>query len=237
MEINQNNLIEGSGYIILENVIPDNTIDNITSKLHTCYPVRASSKDKKYAERDDVKNLSDISVWWSQSVMRWPEVQEISEIVKTHVIKYLPSAEFYASDIVTINAKSDWFSPHVDTPHRFRKYNYNRNLLGIQVIVALYDIDSEYASTGLVPDSQKSDFDINLCYRGHYNDWFIKNMIQPKLTKGSVLLYNCRVMHSSMPNTQDKPRSVLLLNFLENSIIDEIRKIDNVWTSNGVKFD
>lgn len=233
MEIKENTLIQGPGYVVLEKIISDNIIDNIVSKLETCYPVRASSKNKKYAERSEVKNLPDISVWWSQSVMDWVEVQDIAKTVKRHVIQYLPTAEFYYSDIVTINNKSEWFNPHVDTPHRFRKYNYNRNLLGIQVIVALYDIDSEYASTGIVPDSQKSDFDINLCYRGHYDEWFSKNMIQPKLLKGSALVYNCRVMHSSMPNLQDKPRSALLLNFLEKSIIDEVSKIDNVWTSNG----
>jgi len=228
-----NELITGKGYVVLDSFIPFDIIDSILTKYKTCYPVRASSSDKKYAEKQDIKNLPDISVWWSQSVMEWTEVKEISKLVSNHVIKYLPTAKFYASDIVTINEKSQWLSPHVDTPHRFRKWNYDRNLLGVQCIVSLFDIDKDTASTGVIPESQKSDFDINLCYRGHYNEYFIKNVVQPKLPKGSVLIYNCRVLHSSMPNPQDKARPALLLNFLDESIIEEVSKIDNVWTSNN----
>lgn len=230
-----NQLVDGPGYIITDNIITNNLIDSIVSKLDTCYPVRASSKDKKYAERSDIKNLSDISVWWSQTVMDWPEVKEIGNIVGKQVKKYLPTAEFYASDIVTIESKSTWINPHVDTPHRFRKWNYDRNLLGVQVIVALSDMDKDSASTGIVPHSQKLDYDINLCYRGHYNEWFLKNMIQPTLPRGCTLIYNCRLLHSSMPNPQDRPRPALLLNYLDSSIIQEVTEIDNVWTSNGTK--
>jgi organic radical activating enzyme len=230
-----NQLVDGPGYIITDNIVPNHLIDSIISKLNTCHPVRASSKDKKYAERDDIKNLPDISVWWSQTVMDWPQVKEISNIIGEQVKKYLPTAEFYASDIVTIESQSSWFNPHVDTPHRFRKWNYDRNLLGIQVIVALFDMDHDTASTGIVPHSQKLDYDINLCYRGHYNEWFLKNMIQPTLPKGCSLIYNCRLLHSSMPNPQNRPRPALLLNYLDSSIIQEVTEIDNVWTSNGTK--
>ena len=94
-------------------------------------------------------------------------------------------------------------------------------------------MDKDSASTGIVPHSQKIDHDINLCYRGHYNEWFLKNMIQPTLPKGCVLLYNCRLLHSSMPNPLGRPRPALLLNYLDSSIIEEVTKIDNVWTSNG----
>jgi ectoine hydroxylase-related dioxygenase (phytanoyl-CoA dioxygenase family) len=229
----KNELVDGSGYVVTDNIISNELINKVISKLPACYPVRASSRDKKYAERDDIKTLPDISVWWSQTVMDWPEVQEIAKIVGEQVKKYLPSAEFYASDIVTIDSGSTWFNPHVDTPHRFRKWNYNRNLLGVQVIVALHDMDRDSASTGIVPHSQKLDYDINLCYRGHYNEWFLKNVMQPTLPKGCVLLYNCRLLHSSMPNPLDWPRPALLLNYLDSSIIEEVTKIDNVWTSNG----
>jgi hypothetical protein len=227
-----NELIDGPGYVVTDNIVPNHLIDSIVSKLDTCYPVRASSREKKYAERDDIKNLPDISVWWSQTVMDWPEVKEISNIIGERIKQYLPSAEFYASDIVTIESQSNWFNPHVDTPHRFRKWNYDRNLLGVQVIVALSDMDKDSASTGIVPHSQKLDYDINLCYRGHYNEWFLKNAIQPTLPKGCVLLYNCRLLHSSMPNPQDRARPALLLNYLDSSIINEVKEIDNVWTSN-----
>jgi organic radical activating enzyme len=228
-----NQLIDGPGYVI-DNIIPNFLIQGIHARLQECYPVRASSKSKQYAERDDIKNLPDISVWWSQTVNDWIEVQKIASIVTPYIRKYLPAAEFYSSDIVFIEKETNYISPHVDTPHRFRKWNYDRNLLGIQVIVTLYDVDSEFASTGIVPHSQKIDFDINQCYRGNYNEYFLKNFIQPPLTVGSILVYNCRLLHSCMPNPQSRIRPSLLLNYLDKSIIEEVTKIDNIWSSNNI---
>lgn len=228
----ENYLIDGPGYFI-DKIVPSYLIRGLLSRIKECYPVRASSKNKQYAEKDEIKNLPDISVWWSQSVMNWIEVRKIENYVGNYVKKFLPSAKFYSSDIVTIEPETNYISPHVDTPNRFRKWNYNRDLLGIQVIVALQDTDSMFASTGIVPHSHKLDFDINLCYKGHYNQYFMKNFIQPPLTAGSILVYNTRILHSCMPNLQKNPRPALLLNYLDESIIDEVTKVDNIWISNG----
>lgn len=225
-------LTENTGYIILEKIIPDSLIDTIVAKLDTLHPVRASSSTKKYAEKDDIKNLTDISVWWSQMVMDWPEVIEINNLIFDKVKEHLHDAEWYASDIVTIEKHSKWVNPHIDTPHRFKKYNYDKRLLGIQAIVSLFDLDKSTGVTGIVPKSQTQDFNINLCYQGFYNTWFMKNCIQPSLPKGSVLFYNCRVLHSSMPNEQNSPRPALLLNYLDRSIIEDIKTMDNIWQSN-----
>lgn len=225
-------LTENTGYIVLEKIIPDHLVDSIVAKLDTLYPVRASSSTKKYAEKDDIKNLTDISVWWSQMVMDWPEVIEINNLIIDKVKEHLHNAEWYASDIVTIEKHSKWINPHIDTPHRFKKYNYDRRLLGVQAIVSLFDLDKTTGVTGVVPRSQTQDFNINLCYQGFYNTWFMKNCVQPNLPKGSVLFYNCRVLHSSMPNEQNSPRPALLLNYLDSSIIEDIKTMDNIWQSN-----
>lgn len=225
-------LTEGSGFIVLERLIPEHIIDSINLKLTTLHPVRASSASKKYAERDDIKNLPDIAVWWSQMVMDWPEVKQINDILIHKVGEYLSDPQWYASDIVTINPKSKWVNPHVDTPHRFKKYNYDKRLLGVQAICSLYDLDENNGVTGVVPKSQSMDFNINLCYQGFYNSWFMKNYVQTSLPKGSVLFYNCRILHSSMPNSQNNPRQALLLNYLTSSIIDDVKSADNIWNSN-----
>lgn len=226
-------LITDDGYLILPKIIPETVIDNIVKKKEQLYPVRASSSNKKYAERDEIKKLSDISVWWSQLVMDWTEVIEVNNILEPHLKELLPNCVWYASDVVTIKSHSKWISAHIDTPHRFKKYNYDKRLLGIQCIVALSDIDSNSASTGLVPKSQTMDFNINLCYQGFYNDWFKKNCTQPNLNKGSVLMYNCRLMHSSMPNPTNFDRPALLMNYLDKSVLDDVKSQDNVWKSNS----
>lgn len=233
MNVVKHQLTTGNGYLILEKIIPDELIDSILAKKELLYPVRASSSNKKYAERDEIAKLPNISVWWSQFVMDWPEVIQIEQLIRPTVNTHLPKAEWYASDIVTINAGSTWINPHVDTPHRFKKYNFNKNFLGIQAIVSLYDLDKNNGSTGLVPKSQMANYNIDFCYQGMYDEFFKVNSIQPSLPKGSVLLYNSRVLHSSMPNPSKQNRPALLLNYLDSSIIDDVRSLDNIWASNG----
>lgn len=226
-------LTEEEGYVILPGFIPRTHIADYKKILKDLYPVRASSSKKVYAERDDIKNLEDISVWWSQTVDNFKPFQDIKKLIDPLIKTHFPSLEFYAADTVTINGNSKWYSPHVDTPHRFSKWNFDKRLLGIQCIVALENLTVTNASTGLVPYSQKRDFEINKCYTGHYDRWFLDNCTQPEMPKGTLLFYNCRLLHSSMPNNTDVARPALLLNYLDRSIVNDVAEIDNVWTSNG----
>jgi len=226
-------LTEGEGYLFFENIIPDNLIDGINSKLDTLYPVRASSAGKTYAEGDKIKDLSDISVWWSQMTIDWLEVQAVNNILFPLISRELENAVWYASDIVTINGDSKWVNPHVDTPHRFKQWNMDPRLLGIQCIVSLQDTSPEDGTTGFVPNSHEPDWDIDMCYNGAYNKYFYDFCEQKYMPKGSVLMYNCRLLHSSMPNFSPKPRPMLLLNYLNGAIVEDVKKVDNIWSSNG----
>lgn len=226
-------LTEGEGYKVLPSFIPRTLINDFKSCIKDLYPVRASSSNKVYAERENIKNLPDISVWWSQFVNDFEVAQEIQKLVDPVMQSHFPNMNMYASDVVFIKAGSEWINPHVDTPHRFEHYNYDKRLLGIQCIISLDHLDKNYASTGLVPFSQKRDFDIKKCYSGEYNRWFLDNCIQPDLPTGSLLFYNCRILHSSMPNLQAVERPALLINYLDNSILDEVKSLDNIWNSNG----
>lgn len=230
--INQS-LTSGLGYEILESFVPEILIADFKLRLNDLYPVRASSSKKVYAERENIKNLEDVSVWWSQTVEDFNEFKKIKKLIDPVIQNNFPNLEFYATDTVTINSKSQWFSPHVDTPHRFEQWNFDKRLLGIQCIIALEDVTKENAATGLVPFSQKRDFEISKCYNGTYDRWFLDNCVQPNMAKGSLLMYNCRVLHSSMPNNNDKSRPALLLNYLERSIVKDVAEVDNIWKSNG----
>jgi len=226
-------LESGEGYVILPGFIPAIQIADYKSILKDLYPVRASSSKKVYAERDDIKNLEDISVWWSQTVHNYKPFQSIKKLVDPVVQNNFGNLTFYASDTVTINPDSQWVSPHVDTPHRFDKWNFDKRLLGIQCIITLEDVNKDNAATGLVPFSHKRDFEIMKCYTGVYDRWFLDNCKQHDMPKGTLLIYNCRVLHSSMPNNTDKARSALLLNYLHKDIINEVSELDNIWSSNG----
>lgn len=226
-------LTAGEGYIFLLNIIPDDLIDSINSKLNTLYPVRATSSGKRYEEGENIKKLSDISYWWSQMVMDWPEVQAINDILLPKISEELDDAVFYASDIITINGDTKLVNPHVDTPHRFKQWNSDTRLLGVQCIVALQDTTPEMGTTGFVPYSHEPDWDIDMCYNSAYNKYFWDFHEQRYMPKGSVLMYNCRLLHSSMPNYLPEPRPMLLLNYLSGDIVEDVKKIDNIWSSNG----
>lgn len=226
-------LSEGLGYKVFESLIPNILITDYKQRLKDLYPVRASSSGKVYAERDAIKNLPDVSVWWSQTVEDFIEFQKIKKIVDPIIYDNFSNLEFYACDTVFINARSQWISPHVDTPHRFKQWNFDKRLLGIQCIISLDNLTKENAATGVVPYSQKRDFEIEKCYTGSYDRWFLENCKQPEMPKGSLLIYNCRVLHSSMPNNTNKDRPALLLNYLDRSIIRDVKSTDNIWSSNG----
>lgn len=228
-------LENGRGYTILENCIPISVIEDIKNDLDKLVPVRASSSDKVYAEKDEIKNLKDIAVWWSQMLDDWQNVQFIDNTIKSIIQVDFPELETYAIDSVHISSHSQWVNPHVDTPYRFKKYNFDKRLLGIQCIIPIFDLDPTNGSTGLVPFSQKRDFDIDLCYNDHYTKWFNNNVKQHCISQGSALIYNCRILHSSMPNNTDITRPALLINYLHKDIIDEVKQMDNIWNSNDRK--
>jgi ectoine hydroxylase-related dioxygenase (phytanoyl-CoA dioxygenase family) len=226
-------IIDKEGYKILSGFVPNKYIADFNNLLPKLYPVRASSSKKVYAEGDNIKNLQDISVWWSQTVLDFPETQKIIKLLNPLIMDISSNLVPYTSDVVFINAKSTWVSAHVDTPHRFPTWNFDKRLLGIQCIISLEDTTIENGSTGVVPFSQKRDFDIDKCYSGHFDKWFLSNCKQHEMPKGTVLFYNCRLLHSSMPNLSDKIRPALLINYLDKSVLSEVKKVDNVWSSNG----
>lgn len=227
-----NELIDSPGFLIIRNIIPTHLLDNLLEKQNEFKPVRASASDHTYAEKEDIKKLKNIAVYWTQDLSNWNVVQEIEKVINPIILKYFTDAIFYGSDVVVISAESKWINPHIDTPHRFKKFNYDRRLLGIQTLIPLFDLDENFAATGLVPNSHKKDFSISLCYQGFYNTYFKENCIQPKLNKGDVLIFNARTLHSSMPNSQPVERPALLINYIDKNIMEEIKIIDNVWKSN-----
>lgn len=228
-----NIIIEKEGYKLFEAFVPRILITDIQKCVPNLKTVRAVSSDKVYAEREDIKKLKDIIVSWSETIEALPEFLAIKKLIDPIIKSNFFNLDFYAADVVTVYPYSTWINPHVDTPHRFDQWNFDKRLLGIQCIIPLENTTTENAATGLVPYSQKRDFEIKKCYNGEYNRWFISNAIQTNMPKGSLLIYNCRILHSSMPNNTDKPRPALLINYVDKSIMDEVAAKDNIWTSNG----
>jgi hypothetical protein len=226
-------LIVGTGWHLVENAIPQNLIDQFNTRLSELVPCRGFTTAKSYIEGKLIRGIdsNNLSIWWSQQTSKWKEAQEIISIVERYVKSAMIAPTVYASDVVTISPGNNFINPHVDTPHRFDEWNYDTRLLAIQSIVALHDIDKNSGSTGLWSGSQSFQWPIQDCYKGMYNDDFIKNCVQPFMPKGSLLFYNARLMHSSMPNPSQTPRKALLVHHCEKSIIEKLSTVDNIWTT------
>jgi len=67
-----------------------------------------------------------------------------------------------------------------------------------------------------------------------HDEYFLENAEQYDMPKGSILFYNTRLMHSTMPLNLPKKRSILLINYIRHDIIEEIKDKDNVWSSNNI---
>lgn len=226
----RNKLANLEGWFVESALVTDEKIDQFNRRLDELVPQRALDIDKRYAEGVDIAQLNDVAVWWSQQVLDWNEFKSIEEFIRLQAVDLLDKPALYAADVVTIEPASRIINPHVDTPHRFAQWNFDRRLLAVQFIIALNHTDSENGSTGLVDYSHFDNFPIHYCYSGLYNEYFLKNFYQPSLPKGSVLCYNSRTLHSSMPNFTNDPRSVLLIQYCESDIVDQLRSIDNIWS-------
>jgi ectoine hydroxylase-related dioxygenase (phytanoyl-CoA dioxygenase family) len=224
-------LIYGKGWLLKKSYIKDSLIDIFYDRIDRLGPRRAIDINKNYAEGAGILDLGKLAIWWSQQVLDWPEFQSIEKITFDLVRSILLDPRLYAADVVTIEPGSNIINPHVDTPHRFPEWNFDQRLLALQLIIPLHDIDSKSGSTGLVDQSQLENYPIDDCYQGKYNQSFLDLVKQPKMPKGSVLCYNARLLHSSMPNPSTRPRKALLIHYCESSIIKALRSIDNIWSS------
>jgi ectoine hydroxylase-related dioxygenase (phytanoyl-CoA dioxygenase family) len=230
MSLLRGQLETGTGWHVIHNAFPETLIDEVNNNLHRLKPTRGFNKQRTYIEGDIIKDWeSNLMLWWSQQTTNFPGVQEINQIILKQFNGLLDDPVLYASDVVTIEPGSTIVNPHVDTPHRFTQWNFDERMLAIQAIVALHDFDSTSGSTGVWTGSQQYDWDINDCYRGRHTDEFLKNVTQPEMPRNSMLFYNCRLMHSSMPNPSDRPRRALLLHYCTEPLLESLHDVDNIW--------
>jgi hypothetical protein len=222
-------LTQGQGWMLYQNFVPDNLIQNFNNRILELKPKRALNFKKQYAEDHEIQSIGPLAIWWSQQVLNWPEFQSIEKIVATFIATQMQDPILYAADVVTIQPGSNLINPHIDTPYRFPKWNFDKRLLSIQTIIPLHDIDSNSGSTGLYSGSQLKDYPINECYAGKFDQEFTENYIQPNMPCGSLLYYNAKLLHSSMPNPSTRARRALLIHYTDPTIINELYEIDNIW--------
>jgi len=215
-------LVSGPGFLVKDNVISTELIDKIAERMPELHPVRASNHNIKYVESDKVAQMTDMAVWWSQQ-LNWEEIHAINHIVSPIVKLHLETATLHQSNILCINPFTNWINPQIDTPHKFEAFNFDKRFLGIQVAIPIMKTESDMI--GVFSSSQKVNFDIGLCYKGYYTEWFKQNCTRPLIKPGSIIFYNTRTLHSSMPNKSARPCHLLLMTYVDSDTIEHINRI------------
>lgn len=169
--------------------------------------------------------------WWSQDVNELHFVEQVQKRYTPHICRLLEEPVLYHSDFVVTTQHHQGVRPHIDTPYRFESFADEDRLLGVQCLIALDHFHRETGGTAFVPGSHREKWDIKACYRGEHNEYFLKNYAQPEILPGEMLMWNPRVLHSAMPNNTPAIRTALLMLFVEREIHEELRVIDNIFTS------
>lgn len=218
------------GYIVVKNFIDPSLIESIDRKRDLLIPHRGHGVDNKYWPQDKIKDCPELALWWSQQLNAWPEVIKIEEKLCALLLEVFYKPTLYVSDVITNTSKNQYIKPHIDSPYRFDKWHDSFDLLGVQCIFPLCKFTKENGGTGLLPNSHKKNWVVKDSYAGVYNEEFLAGVVQPIMDIGDMLMYHPRVLHSTMPNKTTEPRRALLIHITEETMIDQMRSIDTIFT-------
>jgi len=217
------------GYIVIKQAVSSLMAISINNKYQKLIPSRGHAIDNKYWPKNIISDCPELALWWSQQITDWFEVKQISRQLVALVGHLFKTPQVYVADVITNTPKNKYIKPHIDSPYRFDQWHDNFDLLGVQCIVPLCKFTKENGGTGLLPGSHKKNWVVKDSYRGLYNDEFLSGVVQPEMLVGDVLIYFPRVLHSTMPNTTQNDRRALLIHITDESMIEQMKQVDNIW--------
>jgi len=218
------------GFFVARDIIDPSVIHSINSRVRDLVPNRGHGIDNKYWPQDLVHECPELALWWSQQLTDWPQVRTVGNILINTVGFLFKDPCVYVADVITNTPKNKYIKPHIDSPYRFEKWHESFDLLGVQCIVPLCQFTRENGATGLLPQSHIKNWIVRDSYKGVYNEEFLKNVVQPSMDLGDVLIYHPRVLHSTMPNHTDQARRALLIHITSRAMAEQMKLVDNVFT-------
>lgn len=214
--------IETKGFVIHKQIIDKQSLYELAYNFHYCdHPTHGHDYNGKYyaTYQDDVEWAN----YWSKPLNDHDTVISIRKILDPIIHLYLRSPVFYQCNASVITPKNSLIRPHVDTPHRHLRWNKDTSCrLAMQVAIPLAQFDISQGTTAFVPGSHNRAWDIKACYRGEYTKYFLENCVQPKISFGDAVIWDSRVLHSQMPNIQGTNRVMILMNYLEEDIVQDV---------------
>jgi len=223
------NTIKEQGYCIVRNAVDREDIEALNFLQNYLEPQRGHDYTAKYFPRKSLHEAGKLAIWWSQQVVGWECVKSINYRLLEITKDWFDNNIIYVSDVITNESGNQFVKPHIDTPYRFDQWHESFDLLGVQCIVPLCNFNKANGGTGLYPGSHLKNWIVKDCYRGVYTEEFLKHVVQPEMNPGDVLIYNPRVLHSTMPNNTDLTRRALLTHITTRELAEELKLVDNVY--------
>lgn len=223
------NTINEQGYCIVQSAVNVEDIEGLNYLQQYLEPHRGHDYTAKYFPKKNVHEADKLAIWWSQQVVGWECVKSINQSLLEITKGWFDNNMIYVSDVITNEPGNQFVKPHIDTPYRFDQWHEEFELLGVQCIVPLCNFNKENGGTGIYPGSHLKNWVVKDCYRGVYTEEFLKHVVQPEMNPGDVLIYNPRVLHSTMPNNTNITRRALLTHITTKELAEEMKLVDNVY--------
>lgn len=223
------NTIKEQGYCIVRNAISLEHIQCLNYLQNYLEPQRGHDFTAKYFPKNNINTAERLAIWWSQQLTDWDCVKSINYQLLEITQGWFETNVVYLSDVITNEPGNQFVKPHIDSPYRFDQWHETFELLGVQCIVPLCEFNKLTGGTGLYPGSHLRNWVVKDSYRGVYTAEFLENVVQPDMLPGDVLIYNPRVLHSTMPNGSDVARRALLTHITSKQMTEQMRLVDNIW--------
>jgi ectoine hydroxylase-related dioxygenase (phytanoyl-CoA dioxygenase family) len=223
------NTIKEQGYCVVRDVIDIEDIDCLNYLQNYLEPCRGHDFTAKYFPKKKLDEAGKLAIWWSQQLTGWECVKSINQRLLDITKDWFDNNVVYVCDVITNEPGNQFVKPHIDTPYRFDAWHESFELLGVQCIIPLCSFNKENGGTGLYPGSHLRNWVVQDSYRGVYTEEFLANVVQPDMNPGDVLIYNPRVLHSTMPNNTDLVRRALLTHITTREMVAPLKLVDNIW--------
>ena len=101
-----------------------------------------------------------------------------------------------------------------------------------KIAVAIDELTEANGGTAFVPGSHTLKYDLNAIGKNtnheKYTNFFLANRKQHIATPGTVILWDGRLLHSTMPNKTDTDRRLFLVNAVSESVCEQLDIIDPI---------
>ena len=166
--------------------------------------------------------------YWTAPLNDHHIIKKIREKTDLIASEFFDEPVFYHCDCSVLTPKCNMLRPHVDTPHRHAPWNNDQRMLGLQFAMPINEFvpNGQSGTTAFLPGSNKKTWNIKSCYGGKYTSEFILGADQPEVHYGDIIVWDAKTLHSQMPNVSDSNRYMLLMNYLDESVVHDVMEYE-----------